>query len=112
MKAGPVHSWQYDGIVFSDPFQSFLTTLMDHPPIPLPKAKRRPVPFNLANPASLEASRGGLPEFHASMEKEEADRLEAARKTVVAEQGRWRGILIEKEKELERLKKELEAMGV
>ncbi|KAH7912966.1 yeats family protein [Hygrophoropsis aurantiaca] len=107
IKLGPVHSWQYDEIVFSDPFQSFLTILTDHPPTSLPKAKRKPVPFHVANPASLEASKGGVPEFTTEMEKEEAGRLEAARKAVVAEQERWRGILIEKEKELERLQAQL-----
>ena len=39
------------------------------------------------------------------MEKEEADRLEAARKAVIAETDKRRAQLIEKEQELERLKK-------
>jgi YEATS domain-containing protein 4 len=104
---GPVHSWQYDEIVFNDPFQSFLHILMQHPPTPLPQSKRRPVPFHTANPESLEASRGGVPEFTRVMEREEADRIEAARKNVIAEQDKWRGILIEREKELERLQKQL-----
>lgn len=107
MKAGPVHSWQYDEIVFTDPFQSFLTILTNHPPTPLPKSKRRPVPFNIANPASLEASKGGVPEFTVAMEKEEAERLEEARKKAISEQDKWRAILIEREKELERLTKQL-----
>ena len=106
-KLGPVHSWQYDEIVFNDPFQSFLTILTTHPPTPLPKNKRRPVPFHISNPASLEASKGGVPEFTQEMEKEEADRLESARKQVIAEQDKWRQILIEKEKELERLRRQL-----
>ncbi|EDR12235.1 uncharacterized protein LACBIDRAFT_153989, partial [Laccaria bicolor S238N-H82] len=59
MKLGPVHSWQYDEIVFNDPYQNFLNLLTAHPPTPLPKAKRR-----------------GVPEFNTLMEKEEADRLE------------------------------------
>lgn len=104
---GPVHSWQYDEIVFNDPFQSFLSILTAHPPTPLPKSKRRPVPFHTSNPASLDASRGGVPEFTQAMEKEEADRLEHARKTVIAEQDKWRQILIEKEKELARLQRQL-----
>ncbi|KAF8897902.1 yeats family-domain-containing protein [Infundibulicybe gibba] len=77
-----------------------------HPPTPLPKSKRRPVPFHLAHPGSLEASKGGTPEFTALMEKEEAERLEEARKAVLAEQDRWRATLAEKEKELERLQKQ------
>jgi YEATS domain-containing protein 4 len=104
---GPVHSWQYDEIVFTDPFQQFLNTLRAHPPTRLPKARRRPVPFHTANPGSLEASKGGVPEFTAVMEKDEIQRLEDAKKTIVAEQEKLRVGLIEKEKELERLRGEL-----
>ena len=43
----------------------------------------------------------------AEMEKEEAERLENARKAIVAEQEKLRLSLHEKEKELERLKKTL-----
>ncbi len=104
---GPVHSWQYDEIVFTDPFQQFLNTLTAHPPTPLPKARRRPVPFHVANPGSLDASKGGVPEFTSAMEKEEIQRIEEARKTVIAEQEKLRTSLIEKEKELERFRREL-----
>lgn len=106
---GPVHSWQYDEIVFNEPYQSFLNILTAHPPTPLPKTKRRPVPFHTANPASLEASKGGVPEFTQAMEKEEAERLDLARKQIVAETDKWRQKLIDREKELERLQKQLEA---
>ena len=102
----PVHSWQYDEIVFSDPYQNFLNLLTQHPPTPLPKAKTKPVPFHLSNPGSLEASKGGLPEFTVVMEKEEGDRLEEAKKSILAEQTRWKEILLEKEKELEQLQKQ------
>ncbi|KAJ7584365.1 yeats family protein [Mycena floridula] len=105
MKLGPVHSWQYDEIVFNDPYQNFLNILMAHPPTHLPKHKTKPVPFHLANPSSLEASKGGLPEFTAAMEQEEALRLEEARKKVIDEQEQLRKILIEKENELEQLQK-------
>lgn len=104
---GPVHSWQYDEIVFTDPYQSFLNILVAHPPTPLPKTKRRPVPFHTANPGALEASKGGVPEFTVAMEKEEAERLETAKKSVIAQQNKWRAMLIEREKELEKLQKEL-----
>lgn len=106
-KAGPVHSWQYDEIVFNDPFQSFLNTLIAHPPTPLPKAKKRPIPFHAANPASISDTKNGTPEFTAAMIQEEAERLESARKTVIAEQDRLRAVLIDKENELSRLKKEV-----
>lgn len=104
---GPVHSWQYDEIVFTDPFQQFLNILTAHPPMPLPKARRKPVPFHSANPEALEASKGGVPEFTAVMEKDEIRRLEEAKKTVIAEQEKLRASLVEKEKELETLKREL-----
>ena len=104
---GPVHSWQYDEIVFNDPFQSFLNILTAHPPTPLPKAKRKAVPFHSSNatPAALTASQGGLPEFTQEMEKEEAERLESARKSIIAEQDKLRTVLLDKEKELARLQK-------
>ncbi|KAI0303971.1 yeats family protein [Russula brevipes] len=104
---GPVHSWQYDEIVFTDPFQQFLNTLTAHPPTPLRKARRRPVPFHTANPGSLEASKGGVPEFTAVMEKDEIQRFDDARKKVTEEQEKLRTSLVEKEKELERLRREL-----
>jgi YEATS domain-containing protein 4 len=111
IKLGPVHSWQYDEIVFNDPYQNFLTILTQHPPTPLPKTTGKPVPFNLANPGSLEASRGGVPEFTSAMEKEEGERLEEAHKIVITEHARWRTILIEKERELEQLQKEVDALS-
>jgi YEATS domain-containing protein 4 len=104
---GPVHSWQYDEIVFTDPFQQFLNILTAHPPTPLPKARRRPVPFHVANPGAFDASKGGVPEFTAVMEKDEIQRLEDARKTVIAEQEKLRAALTERDKELEKLKSEL-----
>lgn len=48
-----------------------------------------------------------MPEFCQPLEKEELDRLDGAKRFVVAEQVKWRNKLIEKEKELTRLKKEL-----
>jgi len=109
VKLGPVHSWQYDEIIFYDPFQSFLSILTANPPTPLPRSRRRPVPFHMANATeeSLEAAQGGVPEFTSQMEKEESERLEEARKTVIAEQDRWKGILIQKEQELAQLQKQL-----
>lgn len=105
-KAGPVHSWQYDEVVFHDPFQTFLTTLTNHPPTSLAKVKRRPVPFHTAHPTSIVDTQNGVPEFTALMIQEETDRLEAARKIVIDEQNKLREILIKKENELSELKKE------
>lgn len=106
-KMGPVHSWQYDEIVFNDPYQSFLNILTAHPPTPLPKARRRPVPFHTANttPAALEASKGGVPEFTQEMEKGEAGRLQAAKVAIIKEQEKLRLELLNKEQEVARLQK-------
>lgn len=46
-----------------------------------------------------------MPEFTGEMEKEELERLEEARGKIIKEQEKWRCILIEREKELERLQK-------
>ncbi|KZS97820.1 yeats-domain-containing protein [Sistotremastrum niveocremeum HHB9708] len=98
----PIHSWKYDEIVFSEPFQVFLNTLNAHPPTPLPKTKRSLGPGTSENSFTDGTE---APEFTQDMEKEEADRLEAARKAVIAETDKRRAQLIEKEQELERLKK-------
>ena len=37
----PVHAWQYDELVFSDPPSTFLSILNAHPPTPLPLKNRR-----------------------------------------------------------------------
>ena len=108
-KVGPVHSWQYDEVVFNDPFQSFLNILLTHPPTPLPKAKRRPIPFHVSNPETLDDTQTDqAPEFTVSMIQEEAGRLDKAKKQISAEQERLKALLSEREKELERLNKLLE----
>ncbi|KIY46071.1 yeats family protein [Fistulina hepatica ATCC 64428] len=110
-KLGSVHSWQYDEVVFSDPYSVFLNTLMAHPPTSMPKTRnsRRPIPFHVADPASLEASQGsGAPEFHQGMEQEEKARLEESRKILLKELDKWRKVLSEKEKELQKLQKRLQ----
>lgn len=40
--AYPVHAWQYDEMVFSDPPANFLALLEQNPPTPLPARPRRP----------------------------------------------------------------------
>ncbi|KAF9509597.1 hypothetical protein BS47DRAFT_1348972 [Hydnum rufescens UP504] len=106
----PVYAWQYDEIVFTDPPKAFLDILMAHPPTPLPKVKKRAVPPNPAHTASL-APQGSrwAPEFTALLERDEGERLDAAKRSIVEETDKQRALLIEKEQELERLKKELES---
>ena len=99
----PIHAWQYDEIVFTDPPTAFMKILAEHPPTPLPKIKRRPAnPPHIAHPASLSITARGAPEFSLALEKEEADRLEAARKNIAEQTDRMRAELIEAEKELEK----------
>ncbi|WVF73075.1 hypothetical protein IAT40_007894 [Kwoniella sp. CBS 6097] len=38
----PVHSWQYDELIFSDPPRGFFDILNENPPTPLPAKNRRP----------------------------------------------------------------------
>lgn len=102
-----MHSWQYDELVFNDPMLVFFNILQQHPPTPLPPRRRNPVPFNIANLGSFEDSKGGTPEFYSGMVSEEAERLDEARRKVITEQERLRDELIEKEKELEELKRQL-----
>ncbi|EIW76219.1 yeats-domain-containing protein [Coniophora puteana RWD-64-598 SS2] len=111
-RMGPVHSWQYDEIVFHEPYQAFLDILTDHPPTPLPKARNRVVPFHVVPEPGLNAGgagTGGVPEFTTTMEKEEYDRLENAKKQILAEQEHWKKLLLEKEKEFQKLQKQIDA---
>lgn len=116
----PVHSWQYDEIVFTDPPKAFLDILLANPPTPLPKTKKRPAPPNPAYVPSLgpqpatpgtptKVGGGNIPEFTQILERDEAERLDAAKRAVVDATDAQRALLIEKERELERLRRELEA---
>lgn len=103
-----VHSWQYDEIVFNEPYQSFLNILMKHPPAPLPNVRKKPVPPHQSQIGSASDADTEAPEFSAVMERDEAEKLEAGRKNVIVETDKVRAILIAKEKELEQLKKRVE----
>jgi YEATS domain-containing protein 4 len=48
IKAGSVHSWQCDELMFNDPFQTFLAALTANPPTPLVRSQPKPVLFHLA----------------------------------------------------------------
>ena len=76
---------------------------MQHPPTSLPKTRRKPL-LPDANPF---VTGQGNPEFSQVMEKEESDRLEGARKKLIAETDNWRSQLIKKENELQLLKRDL-----
>ncbi|KAF8759610.1 chromatin organization [Rhizoctonia solani] len=66
----PIHAWQYDEIVFTDPPAPFMKILLEHPPTPLPKTKRRLAnPPHIAHPASLAVTARGAPEFSLALKK-------------------------------------------
>lgn len=76
----PIHSWQYEEIVFVEPTEAFYSILLSNPPTPLPKSNRHVRSLTLALGGG-----GNIGEFSLEMEKEEGDRLEAARKKTLAE---------------------------
>ncbi|KZW04163.1 yeats-domain-containing protein [Exidia glandulosa HHB12029] len=103
-----VHAWQYDEVVFNDPFQAFLTTLMNHPPTPLPRIRTRPIPAHTSHAASLDVNVQYPPEFTTTMEREENERIDDARRKVNEEVERLRDLVLEKEKILARLRAEVQ----
>ena len=77
----PVHSWQYDEIVFNEPTESFYATLVSYNLTPLPPDARLPKPC-----ARLPiGSSGAIGELTQATEALEARRLEEARKAVLIE---------------------------
>ncbi|KAF8528828.1 yeats family protein [Hysterangium stoloniferum] len=103
-----VHSWQYDEIVFHEPYQSFLNILTSHLPTPLPNIWKKPVPPLQTHQGTISDADGETPQFTTTMEQDEAKRLDAARNSIMTETDKMRLLLIEKEKELEQLKRQVE----
>lgn len=91
----PVHSWQYEEIVFSEPTETFYSLLYSRPPTALPPINRHPEALTLALGAG-----GNFGEFSVDMEKQEGNRLEEARLQAVAETGELKARLISHEEEL------------
>lgn len=91
----PVHSWQYEEIVFVEPTETFYATLLARPPAPLPRANRHPRTL-------IHALGGGgnFGEFSLEMEKQEGDRMEDARRKALAEIEEMRKTLVGHEKDL------------
>lgn len=95
MLLSPVHSWQYEEIIFAEPTETFYSLLLSRPPTPLPKSNRHPQ--NLQYPLG---GGGNMGEFTMDMEKEEGDRLDAAKKQTLEEIEGLRKRLIGNEKDL------------
>lgn len=137
----PVHSWQYDELVFSDPPSNFLTLMNEHAPIPLPPKNRRardqreerdvrkgkkgqkaavaetPAQSGTGLSAIVvgilgEPGSADVPlEFSQEMERGEWNRLNEARIRIIEEMDKWRETLIAQEKELAKVKDEMKAMS-
>lgn len=112
INALPVHSWQYDEMVFIDPTQAFYDLLIAHPPTPLPAySRRKTIPEGEGAIPGQDRGSAGVPlEFTLALEKGEAEKLEMTRRQVVEEMDKYRQRLIELEKEQSRLKDELGMM--
>ena len=88
----PVHSWQYDQFVFTDPTTTLYQLLLAHPETPLPRRSIRKGQ-DPGRGAILGVDRGsaGVPlEFTEELELAERERLENARRSLVEETDRWR----------------------
>lgn len=93
----PVHSWQYEELIFAEPTESFYSLLLSHPPTPLPRLNR-----HIRNLPHALGAGGNSGEFSSEMEAEEGGRLERARGKTLEEIERLRKRLIGNEKELGR----------
>ncbi|PVG03667.1 yeats-domain-containing protein [Serendipita vermifera] len=115
----PIQCWQYDEIVFNDPYENFLNILTNHPPTPLPPptlgaGTARPIPWHIAWPDSVNrgnnvAGEGtgnnhAVPGFHSQLAKEEGERLKQAVADIKQMIEQTRNTLEEKEKELANLR--------
>ena len=92
----PVHAWQYEEIVFSEPTETFYAVLLSQTPTPLPRSNR----LEVTDRTLAMSSGGNIGEFSLDMEAEEGERLEEARKGALAEMEVLRQKLISNEKEL------------
>ena len=106
MDISSVHSWQYDEIVFTEPFESFYNIMMANPPTPLPKSPRIAQHAVLA---PISAHNGGIfGELSAETEAKEGEKIDAAKNSVVAELEEWRAKLIDYESQVKQLKQDIE----
>ncbi|GAA5831737.1 hypothetical protein JCM11251_003861 [Rhodosporidiobolus azoricus] len=99
----PVHSWQYEEIVFTEPTETFYGMLLENKPTPLPRTNRHP--RLLTHPLS---AGGNIGEFSVDMEDEEGQRLDKAKQKTLDQIEEMRKQLLEYEQELGGLKKEVE----
>ena len=91
----PVHSWQYEELVFTEPTESFYATLLEHAPTPLPPTNRHA--RLLTHPLS---AGGNIGEFSLEMETDEGKRIDKARDKTVEQIEEMRRQLVAFEQEL------------
>ncbi|SCZ91031.1 BZ3500_MvSof-1268-A1-R1_Chr1-3g02494 [Microbotryum saponariae] len=102
----PVHSWQYEQVVFVEPTEAFYSLLLANPQTALPKTNR--------HPKLLVHQLGGgghFGEFTLDMEREEGDRLDEARRKTMVEIDALRKRLVGGEKELLAIKQQVEQLS-
>ncbi|GAA94600.1 uncharacterized protein L969DRAFT_94614 [Mixia osmundae IAM 14324] len=103
----PIHSWQYDEIVFQDPTEALYNIMTETAPTPLPKTSRLPPSMEQGLPLGVG---GNIGELTLDTEAKEAAKLEEARKTVLTDLEELRATLIEQEKELADLRREHQSL--
>jgi YEATS domain-containing protein 4 len=88
----PVHAWQYDELVFSDPTATFYDLLISHPETPLPETSlRQPNGEGAGARWGMDKGSAGVPlEFTQEMARGEGEKLERARRLVIDEMDKWR----------------------
>lgn len=88
----PVHAWQYDELVFSDPTATFYDLLISHPETPLPETSlRQPNEEGAGGRWGMDKGSAGVPlEFTREMARGEGEKLERARRLVIDEMDKWR----------------------
>ncbi|GJN91809.1 hypothetical protein Rhopal_004832-T1 [Rhodotorula paludigena] len=101
----PVHSWQYEELVFTEPTEAFYATLLEHKPTPLPRTNRHPK--LLTHPLS---SGGNIGEFSVEMEEEEGRRIDKARDKTLEQIEEMRKQLVGFDQELAGLKREVDEL--
>ncbi|KDE05125.1 hypothetical protein MVLG_04467 [Microbotryum lychnidis-dioicae p1A1 Lamole] len=102
----PVHSWQYEQVVFVEPTEAFYSLLLANAQTPLPKSNR--------HPKLLVHQLGGgghFGEFTLDMEREEGERLDEARRKTMVEIDALRKRLVGGEKELLAIKQQVEQLS-
>lgn len=88
----PVHSWQYDQFVFTDPTTTLYQLLLSHPETPLPRRSvRKGQDPGQGAILGLDRGSAGVPlEFTEELEMAERERMESGRRELVEETDRWR----------------------